>query len=105
MTKTIVLILAVSVCFLLLWADIQSKRIDSLKDAKNTLQANNELLIKNIRRSYNDKMEISRKYEELEKMAKSDSYFDWNHDISHTDVVKFLHENSNRVQGIRTRTD
>lgn len=76
----------------------QSNRIDTLKTAKNGLEANNQLLINKMKRAYDDKMEISRKIEQLESVAKNDASFDWSFDISNSDVVKFLRENSGKVR-------
>lgn len=76
----------------------QSNRIDTLKTAKNGLEANNQLLINKMKRAYDDKMEISRKIEQLESMAKNDANFDWSFDISNSDVVKFLRENSGQIR-------
>lgn len=89
---------ALGVACLLFIVSLQSKRIEALQSAKNTLQANNQLLIDKMKRAYNDKMELSRKTKELEVLAKRDVSFDWNTDISTTDVVSWLRENSGQVR-------
>lgn len=95
-------ILAVCLFF---WVNIQGKRIDSLKTAKNTLEANNNLLLTRLEREHNDKVELGRKNQELENLAKHSVDFDWNRDISSDGVVLWLHENAIRVQGNRKRAD
>jgi len=89
---------ALGVACLLFVVSLQSKRIEALQSAKNTLQANNQLLIDKMKRAYNDKMELSRKTKELEVLAKRDVSFDWNADISRSDIVSWLRENSNSVR-------
>lgn len=83
----------------------QSKRIDTLETAKTTLQANNQLLISKMKRAYDDKVEISRKFEELENLAKHSVNFDWNTDISSDEPTLWLRENAIRVQRDRARAD
>lgn len=90
---------------LIFWVYLQGQRIDSLKTAKNTLQANNNLLLTRLEREHNDALEISRKNRELENLAKRAVGFDWNTDISNDELVLWLHENAVRVQGSRTRAD
>lgn len=41
---------------------------------------------------YNDKMELDRKYKQLEDKAKSDKDFNWYADISRSPVVLQLHD-------------
>lgn len=89
---------ALGVACLLFVVSLQSKRIEALQSAKNTLQANNQLLIDKMKRAYNDKMELSRKTKELEALAERDVSFDWNADISRSDIVSWLRENSNSVR-------
>lgn len=83
----------------------QSKRIDTLETAKTTLQANNQLLISKMKRAYDDKVELGRKIEELKKVASADADFDWSADIRNTFVVRWLHENADKVRGTRARAD
>ena len=96
---------ALGVACLLFVVSLQSKRIEALQSAKNTLQANNQLLIDKMKRAYNDKMELGRKIEELKKVASADAGFDWSADISNTFVVRWLHENADKVRGTRARAD
>ena len=79
--------------------NLQRKEINSLKGEKSVLMANNNLLIDKLKRSYNDQMELSRKNKELEKLAKSDTGFDWYADISNSPVVVKLRENAIRLSG------
>lgn len=109
MLNRIVLILA---CFFAILSGVllgvykyQSKRIDTLETAKTTLQANNQLLISKMKRAYDDKVELGRKNQELESLAKRSVGFDWNRDISSDELVLWLHENAVRVQGNRARAD
>lgn len=90
---------------LVFWCNLQSGRIDSLKTSNTGLQTNNNFLIKKIEREHNDKVEISRKYEELENLAKHSVNFDWNTDISSDEPTLWLRENAIRVQRDRTRAD
>lgn len=83
----------------------QSKRIDTLETAKTTLQANNQLLISKMKRAYDDKVELGRKIDKLQALAKTDSDFDWSRDISGSIVVGWLRENADSVQRARARAD
>lgn len=85
--------------------NLQSGRIDSLETSNIGLQTNNNFLIKKIEREHNDKVEISRKYEELENLAKRSVNFDWNTDISSDEPTLWLRENAIRVQRDRARAD
>jgi hypothetical protein len=85
--------------------NLQSGRIDSLETSNMGLQTNNNFLIKKIEREHNDKVEISRKNQELENLAKRSVGFDWNRDISSDELVLWLHENAVRVQRDRARAD
>lgn len=89
---------ALGIGCLLFVVSLQSKKIEALQSAKNTLQANNQILIDKIKRAYNDKLELSRKTKELEALAERDVSFDWNADISDTDVVVWLRQNANSVR-------
>lgn len=90
---------------LLFVVSYQSHKIDTLKTAKNVLEANNQVLQNRLVREHNDAMELGRKNKELEDSAKRDIGFDWNFIIADTDVVRWLHENAIRVQGDRARAD
>lgn len=51
-------------------------------------QANNEFLINQRRKDYENTLAISEQNRQLEEAAKVDkSTFDWNYDISHTNVI------------------
>lgn len=109
MLNRIVLILA---CFFAILSGVligvnkyQSKRIDTLETAKTTLQANNQLLISKMKRAYDDKVELGRKIDKLQALAKADSDFDWSRDISDSLVVGWLRENADSVQRARARAD
>ena len=66
----------------------QSKRIDTLQEAKITLQANNNLLINRLEKEHNDKVEVSRTNELLRKQIKADKTgFDWNYDLTSNPVL------------------
>lgn len=102
-------ILAIFFAFLVgvlsFWIYLQGKQIKSLKDAKNTLEMNNNMLITRLEREHNDKLEISRKNQELESLAKRSVGFDWTRDISNDELVLWLHKNAVQVQRDRARTD
>ena len=85
--------------------NLQSGRIDSLETSNMGLQTNNNFLIKKIEREHNDKVEISRKYEELENLAKRSVNFDWSADISNDEPTLWLRENAIQVQRDRARAD
>lgn len=80
------------------WCSYQSKKIDALTASKNSLEANNNLLISKMKREYNDKIELSKKIAKLEELAKSDTSFNWSADISNSPIVIFLRENSSKVR-------
>lgn len=92
MLNKILLFLA---CFLgvlavvcIFWINIQGKRIDSLKSAKTMLESNNNLLIKKLEKEHNDKLEVSRRAEEIEKAIKKDtSGFDWDYNLANSPVL------------------
>lgn len=66
----------------------QSKRIDTLQEAKITLEANNNLLINRLEKEHNDKVEVSRTNELLRKQIKADKTgFDWNYDLTSNPVL------------------
>lgn len=63
-------------------------RADSYCELWKSSQANVDYLIKQREKDYADTLEISRKAKEIEEAAKMDkSTFDWNYDISHTNVI------------------
>lgn len=97
--------LAILAVFLFGWSTYQSKRIKSLETAKTSLEANNQLLISKMKRAYDDKVELGRKIDKLQALAKTDSDFDWSRDISGSIVVGWLRENADSVQRARARAD
>lgn len=97
--------LLVGVLVLLFWVNMQSKQIKTLRDAKNTLEMNNNVLISRLEREHNDKVELGRKNQELENLAKHSVSFDWNRDISGDELVLWLHKNAVQVQRARARAD
>ena len=82
---------------LFFWIYIQNQKIDSLERAKNTLEANNNLLLNRLEREHNDKLEVSRKNEELKAKINNDkSGFDWHYNLNSNPVLlefKRLHQN------------
>lgn len=80
--------LLVGVLVLLFWINVQSKQIKTLRDAKNTLEANNNLLINRLEKEHNDKLEVDRRAKEIEKAIKKDtSGFNWHYDLSTNPVL------------------
>ena len=68
--------------------NLQSGRIDSLETSNTSLRANNNLLIKKLEKEHNDKLEVSRRAEEIEKAIKKDtSGFNWDYDLSANPVL------------------
>ena len=96
---------AILVALLFGWSTYQSKRIKSLETAKTSLEANNQLLISKMKRAYDDKVELGRKIDKLQALAKTDSDFDWSRDISGSLIVGWLRENADSVQRARARAD
>lgn len=99
------LFFGILVVCLLFWINIQDKRINSLETSKKVLESNTNFLIKKVEREHNDKMELGRKNQELESLAKHSVDFDWSRDISRDELVLWLRENAVRVQGSRARAD
>lgn len=70
------------------WCNLQSGKIDSLETSNTSLRANNNLLINRLEKEHNDKLEVSRRAEEIEKAIKKDtSGFNWNYDLSANPVL------------------
>lgn len=65
----------------------RNDEINTLKTQINAIEGNNKILTEQLEREHNDKVELSRKYTELEEKAKSDTSFDWYADISRSPVV------------------
>lgn len=78
------------------YADSKADKLESektvLKMDNKQLKEDNKNYLAKIERIYNDKMELNRKYKELEQSAKSDKNFDWFVDISNSDVIKRLQD-------------
>ena len=62
-------------------------KIDALKTQLTAVIGNNKILTEQLEKEHNDKLELSRKFGELEEKAKSDTSFDWYADISRSPVV------------------
>lgn len=84
---------------------IQGWELTNVRADNTTLQNNNNLLITRLEREHNDKVELGRKNQELESLAKHSVGFDWNRDISNDELVLWLHENAVQVQRDRARAD
>lgn len=97
--------LAILVGVLIFWNILVRAENKSLKTAKTVLESNNQLLISKMKRAYDDKVEYSRKAQELEDLAKRAVNFDWHRDISNDELILWLHENAIRVQGSRARAN
>lgn len=66
----------------------QSKRIDALLDAKNSLESNNQLLINKLKKEHNDKLELDKRAKAIEEAIRKDtSGFNWNYDLSGNSVL------------------
>lgn len=80
--------------FMYNYADIKADKLESekndLKKENIQLKQENKSYKIQLEKVYNDKMELNIKYKELEQAAKSDKNFDWNSDISNSDVIKRL---------------
>lgn len=78
------------------YADLKADKLESEKTAlkkENTeLKKENKNYLVKLEKIYNDKVELNRKYKELEESAKSDKNFDWFVDISNSDVIKQLRD-------------
>lgn len=77
---------------------ISEKRVQALEELQAVLISNNNILIAKMEKEHNDKIELIGKFEELESLAKKDPTFDWNADISNSDVVIRLRKNANKIR-------
>lgn len=69
-------------------------RANSYCELWKNSQANNDYLIKQRKKDYEDTLAISIKAKRLEEEAeKEKAYFDWSADISHSNVIKQLQSN------------
>ena len=80
--------LALVAVLLFVWCSIQSNRIKSLQALKTSLEANNNILINRLEKEHNDKVELGKRTEELEKAIMADtSGFNWDYDLSANNVL------------------
>ena len=90
----ILLALLVACCFFMY---MQRNEIKSVRNDNAVLYGNNNILVERLRRSNDDKMELSRTNELLKNKVKDDkSGFDWHYDLSSNPVLlefKRLHAN------------
>lgn len=83
--------IATTIIFVLMYK-YENFKTNKLENEKKALIEENKTYSTKLEKVYNDKMELDRKYKELEKAAKSDKNFDWFVDISNSDVIKRLRE-------------
>lgn len=82
------LVIVVLAVLAALWYKDKARHFEELY---TNSQANNELLIKHIRKVYDDKLQTEKRNRELEQAALQDkAVFDWYSDISNSSVVKQL---------------
>ena len=85
------LILLFCLLFLLQIAYWQKRRADDVEKQKDLYKQNNQLLLTKIKKVYDDKVSTDLRIKELEQEALKDKgVFDWNIDISNTNVIKGL---------------
>lgn len=85
------LILLFCLLFLLQIAYWQKRRADDVEKQKDLYKQNNQLLLTKIKKVYDDKVATDLRIKELEQEALKDKgVFDWNIDISNTNVIKGL---------------
>ena len=85
------LILLFCLLFLLQIAYWQKRRADDMEKQKDLYKQNNQLLLTKIKKVYDDKVATDLRIKELEQEAiKDKGVFDWNIDISNTNVIKGL---------------
>lgn len=105
----ILLIVIAFLLIIIIWiqwgSNHKSNEIKELQNKLTVAVQNEDMYKKKLEREHNDRVEISKRNEELEAAAKADASFDWYADISNTDIVKQLRENAIRVSGSRTRPD
>ncbi|MBQ8677431.1 MAG: hypothetical protein IJ529_03045 [Alphaproteobacteria bacterium] len=94
----LILFLGVFVAALWFWGSLLSQRLEELKNQNSALIANNNILLNRLTRSYNDKIELEKQNRDLEELARTDAAFDWNADISNSDVVIRLRQNANKIR-------
>ena len=74
-------------------------KVDELQTKLEVARKNEETYKKQLEKEHNDKIELGKRYEELETAAKVDTAFNWGADIANSDVVKQLRANAIRLQG------
>jgi hypothetical protein len=80
--------------FLGLVAYFYKNQAEEQERLKKAYMGNNELLLERIRKVYDDKVATDSRIKELEQEAiKDKEVFDWNIDISNTNVIKRLQAN------------
>lgn len=80
--------------FLGLVAYFYKNQAEEQERLKKVYMGNNELLLGRIRKVYDDKVATDLRIKELEQEAiKDKEVFDWNIDISNTNVIKRLQAN------------
>ena len=85
------LILLFCLLFLSQIAYWQKRRADDMEKQKDLYKQNNHILITRIKKVYDDKVATDLRIKELEEEAiKDKGVFDWNIDISNTNVIKGL---------------
>lgn len=70
----------------------KSAKLDKSESKITELEAKVTGYKNQLEKVYNDKMELDRKYKQLEDKAKIDKDFDWYADISNSPVVLQLHD-------------
>lgn len=90
MNKLFLILIGVAV-LLGLVAYFYKNQAEEQERLKKVYMGNNELLLGRIRKVYDDKVATDLRIKELEEEAiKDKSVFDWNIDISNTNVIKGL---------------
>ncbi len=69
----------------------QYEKINNINQQITLYQKKEDILIKQIKEIYNEKILLEEQTEKLQKASKKD-YFDWNRDISNTHVIKQLQQ-------------
>lgn len=68
--------------------NIQRKEINSLKGEKSVLMANNNLLVNQLRKTYDDNEKLATSNKKLQQAIKADqSGFNWNYDLTSNPVL------------------
>jgi len=98
-TTFLAVFFGVLVVVLLIMYKSQGKELTHVRADNTALQANNNLLVKKLEKEHNDKLEFSKRAEEIEKAIQADSSgFNWNYNLADNPVLvtfKRLHKNKN----------